>query len=423
MLRAPAGAVFAEGRTLRSMKIAYITSCFGTQSHTFIRREIRALRNLGLRLSLYGVRRDEQSTAPDAEDLIAETRYLYPLSYSALLRSNLFFLFRSPLHYLKGLASAFSSTEFGLKRRAKMLYHYFAAAAVARDMLTQNVDHIHAHFMNVSASLAMYAAHHSKTPFSITVHSAGTFRTPHILGVHQKLSSAQFLLMISTYNIEYFSNIVPCREKSHVVRCGMELTEFDFRGNSKPQSNPARILAVGRFVEKKGFRYLIQACRELCERGVDFQLSLIGDGPLRRDLESEVVGLDLENIVNFTGPKSTNEVRAAMADADVVVVPSVTSASGEMEGLPVVIMEAMAIGVPVVASAHSGIPEIVRDGKTGYLTPEKDASAIAEAVQKTLQQPSAAMVADAYNLVSETFNVQHVAQQRLELFHHYHGSG
>lgn len=405
------------------MRIAYITNCFGTQSHTFIRREIRALRNLGLDLSLYGVRRDLQNEAVDAEDLTAETHYLYPLSSSSLLSDNAFFLFRSPGHYLKGFVSAFRSPEFSLKRRAKMLYHYLAATAVARDLLEQRIDHIHAHFMNVSASLAMYAAHHSGIPFSITVHSAGTFKTPHILGVHQKLSSAQFLLMISNYNIEYFNKIVSCREKSHVVRCGMTLTEFDFRGGSKPPSKSAKLVAVGRFVEKKGFRYLIQACRELCERGVNFQLSLIGDGPLRQDLENEVKRLDLENIVNLTGPMSTADVRAAMAEADVVVVPSVTSASGEMEGLPVVIMEAMAIGAPVVASAHSGIPEIVRDGKTGYLTPEKDAFAIAEAVQKTLRHPSETMVADAYRLVSEMFNVQHVAQQRLELFHQYHRSG
>lgn len=360
--------------------------------------------------------------APDAQDLVAQTHYLYPLKYTQLFLCNLRFFKRSPLHYIKGMLSSVTSPEFSLKRRAKMLYHYLAATTLAQEMLKQNVDHIHAHFMNVSASLAMYASHHSKIPYSITVHSAGTFKTPHILGVHQKLRSAQFLLMISNYNIEYFSKIVPCREKSHVVRCGMALADFDFRGTDHEVSTPAKLLAVGRFVEKKGFIYLIQACRHLKQLNVDFQLSLVGDGPLKAALEQEVAKLDLGDRVIFTGPKSTEEVRQAMTEADVVIVPSVTSTTGEMEGLPVVIMEAMATGVPVVASAHSGIPEIVQDGKTGYLTPEKDAQAIAQAIVKTLQEPSPAMIENAYRLVEQTFNIDRVAEQRLELFSHYHTS-
>lgn len=404
------------------MNVAYLTNCFGTQSHTFIRREIRSLRRLGLQLTLYGVRRDAENIAPDAVDLVEETTYLYPLSYTRLLSCNLHFVAKSPVHYIKGLWKAFASPEFSIKRRAKMAYHYLAAAALARNMIEHKVDHIHAHFMNVSASLAMYASHHARIPFSITVHSAGTFKTPHILGVHQKLRSAQFLLMISNYNIEYFSKIVPCRDKSHVVRCGMTLDDFDYRGSDHDASSPAILLAVGRFVEKKGFKYLIQACHKLKQQGLNFKLSLIGNGPLKTSLEQEVASLELRDVVVFAGAKSTDEVRRAMTEADVVIVPSVTSASGEMEGLPVVIMEAMAIGVPVVASAHSGIPEIVQPGKTGYLTPEKDATAIAEAIATALQRPSPAMVENAYQLVEQTFNIDRVAEQRLELFSSHHTS-
>lgn len=404
------------------MNVAYLTNCFGTQSHTFIRREIRSLRRMGLKLALYGVRREADSIAPDAVDLVDETTYLYPLSYRQLLVCNLHFLACSPVHYLKGLCQAIAQPEFSIKRRAKMAYHYLAATVLARDLTARGVDHIHAHFMNVSASLAMYAAHHAQIPFSITVHSAGTFKTPHILGVHQKLRSAQFLLMISHYNIEYFSKIVPCRDKSHVVRCGMTLDDFNYRGREHKIGTPAKLLAVGRFVEKKGFKYLVQACQHLKQKGLSFQLSLIGSGPLKAALEQEVAALGLSDQVLFVGAKSTEEVRNAMTGADVVIVPSVTSASGEMEGLPVVIMEAMAIGVPVVASAHSGIPEIVQPGETGYLTPEKDAAAIAEAIAQALQQPSPAMVENAYQLVEQTFNIDRVAEQRLELFSRHHRS-
>lgn len=403
------------------MKIAYLTTCFGTQSHTFIRREIRALRGLGLDLTLYGIRKDSNNLASDAADLVAQTCYLYPLSWAYTLKCNAKSLRRSPVHYLRGLFSAFGSPEFGIKRRAKMVYHYVIAAGVGEQALADRVTHIHAHFMNVSASIAMYAAHHAQLPFSVTAHSAGEFRTPHTLGVHQKLKQAQFLLMISNYNIEYFDAIEPCRQKSHIVRCGMDLQDFTYRLASAYQvHSPARLLAVGRFVEKKGFHYLIEAAHILKNRGISFNLALIGDGQFASQLKSLAEQLDLNQLVTFLGQKGTDFVRQEMGEADLVIVPSVTSASGEMEGLPVVIMEAMASGVPVIASAHSGIPEIVRSGETGQLTAEKDPQSIASAITDFLQNPCPQQIANARRLIEDTFNIDVVAEQRLDLFKRYH---
>lgn len=399
------------------MKVAYLTTCFGTQSHTFIRREIWALRDRGVAISLYGIRPDRTAVAPDVKPLVEETHYLYPVKPLQVVRANLTYLVKSPLRYLTGLFKSISSKEFSVGRRAKMAYHYLISAPIAERMTDDGITHIHAHFMNVSASIAMYASHHSTIPFSITVHSAGTYKTPHILGVDQKLESAQFLMMISHYNVTYFNAIVPCIEKSHVVRCGMNLADFTFRDSREvnPQ-NPAKLLGVGRFVEKKGFRYLIEAAHLLRENGLQFTLTLIGDGPLAESLKQLARDYQIEDCVLFAGQKNTAEVRTAMLESDVVIVPSVTSASGEMEGLPVVIMEAMAIGVPVVASAHSGIPEIVQPDTTGYLTPEKDAPAIAQAITKAVQEPSPRIIENAYRLVDQTFNIDRVAEQRFELF-------
>lgn len=402
------------------MKIAYLTNCFGSQSHTFMRREIRALRNLGLPLALYGIRKDVGSQADDAQDLVAETQYLYPISATGVIRSNLSCLLRSPARYFCGLWRSVSSPEFSLKRRAKMLYHYLLAPAFARHMQSQGVTHIHAHFMNVSASIAMYAAHHSGIPFSITVHSAGTYKTPHILGVDQKLRSAQFLIMISENNINYFDPIVPCRDKSHVVRCGMDLSNFTLKTpEQQTPHNPPQILAVGRFVEKKGFIYLIEAMHLLQQSGFAAQLTLIGGGPLESELKQKATELQLSEHVHFAGPKSIAEVHQAMGNSDLVIVPSVTSKSGEQEGLPVVIMEAMATGVPVIASEHSGIPEIVQPGVTGTLTPEKSPKAIAQAIKDTLSRDNSTLIHQAHQLVEETFNIDAVAQQRCDLFNRY----
>lgn len=403
------------------MKIAYLTNCFGTQSHTFIRREIRALRKLGVDLQLYGIRKDTDNLASDALDLVEQTHYLYPISLADAVKGNFKCLLRAPGHYLKGLVQAFTSEEFGLKRRAKMVYHYLVAASMGERARRDGVSHIHAHFMNVSTSIAMYAAHHAQLPYSVTVHSAGTFKTPHILGVHQKLRQAQFLMMISNYNVEYFDAIEPCRHKSHVVRCGMDLDDFAFRPATTYQVHaPVRLLAVGRFVEKKGFLYLIEAAGILQREGVNFTLNLIGGGPLASQLKARAEALGLGERVTFLGQKSTDYVRQAMAESDIVIVPSVTSATGEMEGLPVVIMEAMASGVPVIATAHSGIPEIVQPDITGQLTKERDAEGIAKAIQAFIASPRLEQIDKARHLIEDTFNISVVAQQRHELFKRYH---
>lgn len=369
---------------------------------------------------LYGIRRDTGNIAQDAADLVAETHYLYPLAATRVLSCNLRLLLRSPVHFLQGLFSAFGGKEFSFKRRLKMVYHYLVSATFADHLVENGITHIHAHFLNVSSSVAMYAAHHARLPYSITVHSAGTFKTPDTLGVHQKLRNAQFLLMISAYNVDYFDAIQPCRSKSHVVRCGMDLDGFEYRpADTWAPHQPARILAVGRFVEKKGFTHLIEAAACLRERDCKFTLEIIGDGPLAAELKARCVQLKLTDTVKFPGQQSTTYVKQAMTECDIVVVPSVTSQSGEMEGLPVVIMEAMATGVPVVATAHSGIPEILQDGITGHLTPEKDPVAIARAIETLLSEPNPALIDNARRLIEQTFNIDVVAKQRFDYFTHY----
>lgn len=405
------------------MKVAYLTTCFGTQSHTFIRREIVALRALGLEIALLGVRRDG-SAPEESHPLQAETHYLYPLNLFKTVNGNLKYFFRSPTKYLCGAWKAITEPEFSLKRRLKMLYHYFISVTAAQTLETLQCDHVHAHFMNVSSSIGMYAAYHSGIPYSITVHSAGTFKTPHILGIHQKLKQAQFLMMISEYNIRYFNEIQPCKEKAHLVRCGMDLENFKFKGakNYTP-NNPLRILAVGRFVEKKGFLYLVRAVGLLAHANIPFELTLIGSGPLEDQLKSEVDSLEINQQVHFTGQKTSQFVHQTMSQSDVVVVPSVTSQSGEMEGLPVVIMEAMATGIPVISTQHSGIPEIVINNQTGFLVPEKSPEAIAAALQKIVEKrcDMEALIDSAHNLVNQQFNIDAVAKMRLQLFSQHHG--
>lgn len=409
------------------MKIAYLTNCFGTQSHTFMRREIRALRELGVDLTLYGIHKDEDGQAADAKDLVDETHYLYPVKKFATVSANIHYFLRKPMDYLRGLWKAFTSPEFSLPRRAKMVTHFFLAAPMARHMETVGITHIHAQFLNVSSSVAMFAAEHAGIPFSVTVHSAGSYKAADTVGLHQKLQSAQFLIMISHYNVNYYDAVTPCRDKSYVVRCGMNLDDFTFQTSPRltalaegQMPRKTRLLGVGRFVAKKGFRYLIEMADLLKQRGVDFELCILGNGPLDSELRTLADQLQLRNCVTFLGQKSTAEVRAEMAQADIVVVPSVTTDTGDMEGLPVVIMEAMATGAAVVASAHAGIPEIVITGETGVLTEERNPQSLADAVCQIIDKPSIEMLNRARKLIEENFNIAIVAQQRQDTFRRHH---
>jgi len=391
-----------------------------------MRREIRSLRAMGVELALYGIREDRSTQAEDARDLVDETTYLYPVQKITVATANIRYFLHNPLKFLRGLWKAFTSPEISLSRRAKMVAHYFLAAPVARHMEAARITHVHAQFLNVSTSIAMYASMHAGIPFSVTVHSAGSYKAQDTVGLHQKLQCAQFLIMISHYNVNYYDAVAPCREKSYVVRCGMNLEDFAFQiptnllRNSNEVKPKVKLLGVGRFVAKKGFRYLIETAVILKQRGISFELRIIGNGPLDSELRAQAKQRQLQDYVFFLGPKSTAEVRAAMADADMVIVPSITTDNGDMEGLPVVIMEAMATGAAVIASDHAGIPEIVIPEETGFLTSERDPESIANAVCQFIDNPSAEMLTRARQLIEEHFNIAIVAQQRKDIFSRHH---
>ena len=409
------------------MRIAYITTCFGAQSHTFIRREIAELAKQDIEVELFGIRRNVSCKLTENErQQVSRTYYLYPLRLGCTLLLNLDWMVTRLHRYWPALWVALTNGERKLLQRLKLIYHFFMAAPLAQQMEQRGVEHIHAHFMNVSATMAMYTSLLTGIPYSITVHSAGTRNVPHIIGISPKLKYAQFLIMISRFNIDYFDGIYPCRDKSTVVRCGIDLDQYPYREpDDSPigvDAQPVLLLAVGRLVEKKGFRFLVDAVARLRDKSVDVALDIVGSGPLENALQQQVRDLSLTDRVTFSGSASTDDVRRKMLQATAVIVPSVTSESGEMEGIPVVLMEAMALGVPVLSTRHSGIPELVREDETGMVVPEQDVEALALALQSFSDTSSekilerARYVRKARRLIESEFDIAVVARQRNNLF-------
>jgi len=257
-------------------------------------------------------------------------------------------------------------------------------------MQRRGITHVHAHFANHPAAAAFVIHTLTGIPYTFTAHGADFQVDQHML--REKVQYAAEVITISDFNRRFLLD--RCGEqyadRIRVVRCGVDRSVFH-PGSAVLDPPPPRrftIVCVGTLYEVKGHRYLIEACRQLRDRGVDFECHLIGDGPLRSSLADAARENGVGEQIRFRGRLTRQEIAELLRRADVLVAPSVPTAEGRREGIPVVLMEAMASGVTVVASRISGIPELVADNETGLLVPPRDSQALGETLYRLHQDPS-----------------------------------
>jgi colanic acid/amylovoran biosynthesis glycosyltransferase len=324
------------------------------------------------------------------------------------------------LDYFKALFSSLFNEEKDILRYLKLIFHFFVSLSFAMDMKIMKISHIHAHFTNVAATIAMYAARISGASYSITLHSPVMPQNPYDIGLKDKIKGAKFLCSVSEYNADSYERICHCKDKIFVIHCGVELNPyFDTQIDYFPKDrNRINLVSIGRLVEKKGFKYLIEACGYLSNEGVNFKLTMIGDGVLRKELEDQSRRHGLGNVIIFKGNLSGPEIAEVLNNSDICIVPSVEDCKGEKEGIPVVIMEAMAEGVPVIATRHSGIEEIVKDRISGMLVPEKDPVSIAASVKELANDFALRRqcIFGAREKVLNEFNIKIVSRIKKDLF-------
>ena len=221
-------------------------------------------------------------------------------------------------------------------------------------------------------------------PYSITVHAHDIFVTQAML--ERKVRDADFVVPISNFNAEWIRDHAPAASATplEVVHCGIEVSEYGFRPRQAPAEGSVTALCVASLQEHKGHEVLLEALASDPAALGRITLDLVGAGPLRSELEAKAAALGLSATVNFLGSKPEDEVRILLEQADIFVLPSRKARDGQMEGLPVALMEALACGIPTVASNLSGIPELVTDGETGYLAEPGDAGSLAEALRRCL---------------------------------------
>jgi glycosyltransferase involved in cell wall biosynthesis len=354
-------------------------------SHTFIQREVAGLRALGFTVETCSVRRPDEShlTGPEERDAEASSFYILDAArHPATLPRALLFALAQPGHTLRTVALAWRTAPPGARGALKQLAYLAEALILARHLKTQHVDHLHNHFADPSANVAMLTSELSGIPFSYTLHGPAELYEPVKWHLREKTARASFVACISHFaraQAMYFSDPVHWH-KLRIVHCGVQPTLYNHTPSVSAQHSGTRLIFVGRLTAIKGLRVLLEAFIKARETRANLHLTLVGDGDDRPYLEQ--IAEPLGEAVQFTGYLSQGDVAKALAATDVLILPSFA------EGLPVVLMEALASARPVIATQVGGVSELVEDGVNGFVVPPGDAESLAKRIAQLADDPT-----------------------------------
>jgi colanic acid/amylovoran biosynthesis glycosyltransferase len=366
-----------------SRRIAYFTNAYPAVSHSFIRREILALERQGLDVGRFALR-GWDSTLVDEQDKTeqAKTRYVLERGLMPLAGALLGMLLTSPRRFFSGLLLA---CRQGVGSSRGLPYHlvYLAEACQLVSWLRRDrIEHVHAHFGTNSTEIVMLSRVLGGPPYSFTVHGPEEFDNPRGLHLAEKIHHAAGVVAITSFARSQLYRWARLEDwsKVHVVRCGLDHL---FLGQApSPVPDVARFVCVGRLCEQKGQLLLLDAIRAVLDSGLEAELVLAGDGEMRAEVERRIQHLDLQDNVRITGWISGAEVRDEILAARALVMASFA------EGLPVVLMEAMALSRPVIVTSIAGVPELVEHGQAGWVVPAGDIDALKMAIADCLATPT-----------------------------------
>ena len=407
--------------SLGSVPIAYIAQSFPHLTATFIYREVCALRDIGLNIVTFAVwKPDTSKLSEESKSLVDSSFYVFPISWPKFLAAHLCFFFTRPIKYISTLLFVLTRRGERKKNRLRTFFHFCEAIYLATDMKRQEIQHIHSHYAINAASIALVISRMLDITFSFTVHN--TFFTDQII-LKEKLRAARFIVAISEYSRDFLLQLVPeedLKDKFHIVHCGVSPDRF-LPPTRKATSQPPLIFSIAQLTERKGMPVLVKACRILNERGYDFQCVIAGDGSQRPLLEQFITEYQLEDKVQLIGVVFQEQLASYLSRTDIFVLPCLTASNGDRDGIPVVLMEAMAMGIPCVSTYVSGIPELIQDGQNGLLVCEKDTIALADAVQRLLDDEAlrVGLGKKGRQKVLREFNIKKSATQLAALFEEY----
>jgi colanic acid/amylovoran biosynthesis glycosyltransferase len=375
------------------MKIAYLCSEYPAISHTFIMREVEAMRRRGAEISTFSIRRTNPANLLCRADRAAceSTFAILPPSWPRLIGAHLRLALTKPAAYLSVLVESLRLAPAGLRGLLWQLFYFVEAVAMWNECRRRRIRHIHVHFANVSADVALLASRigsevEPRQPWSwsFTMHGPTEFFDVRHYRLAEKLRHARFVVCISDFARSQLMALSEPRawSKLTVVHVGIPIDQFTPLDDGDPSFTAHNVLCIGRLVPEKGQAVLIEAVARLAERDESASVIFAGEGPQRIPLESLAERLGVADRVSFRGAVGQEELHALYEEASVFCLPSFS------EGVPVVLMEAMAMRVPVISTTITGIPELIEDGRSGLLVPPGRPDRLAEALQRLLADES-----------------------------------
>ena len=389
-------------------RVAYLVSDYFAPSHTFVRREVAALRKIGLHIAPFSIQASDNTV--DVYSVLGRSFLEYPLALALALATH-------PLQFVLCWWIAIRHRPPGLRALVWSQFHFVEAIVLARLMKKRQCTHLHNHFANSAATVGMIAANFMKIPWSFTLHGISETDYPAGMLLREKLERADFVSCASyfmqaqamrTVDFKYWS-------KMHIIRCGVDLASMPLPQIGAAQSSDAstvKLVCVGRLSAEKGYFGLLEVLARLAADGIEFSATIVGDGPSSDAVHAKVAEFTLNNRINFTGALSEADTLAEISRSDIMVLPSL------MEGLPVVLIEALAFQIAVVASRVAGIPELITEGQTGLLFTPSDWHDLEGQLRKAISDPvlRKSLGIEGHRRVTEEFDIEMVAHSLADLF-------
>jgi glycosyltransferase involved in cell wall biosynthesis len=368
------------------MRVGYVVSRYPAVSHTFVQREVAGLRALGVEVDTFSVRAGAALSDVDRAELAA-TPVLVPPSAADVVALAAVAL-RHPGAAWRLVREAVASSTGGPKATLWQAFYAAEALLLWRHLRRRGITHVHAHFANVASDVARLATRFAgltggQATWSFTMHGPTELADVKAFGLAGKVADADLVVCISDFCRSQLMALVGEAQwsKLAVVHCGIDPARFAPVDRARPADAPLEVLCVGRLVPEKGQSLLVEAIADLRDRGVDVRLTLVGDGPSCQAIEAQVSRLGLGDLVHLAGAVGQDEILDHYAAADVFCLPSFA------EGVPVVLMEAMATELPVLTTRITGVPELVEDGSSGVLVRPGRADALADALAELAKDP------------------------------------
>ena len=394
------------------MKIAYVVSGLNM---TFVVNEMESHRLAGW--NILPIASCKPHSCANMSELMTRwcRRGLFRPSWCTQLFATVYQVVVNPIQFVKAVGFLLMQSREDFVEFLKALHEFPAACYFAPVCRRAGIEHIHVHFASRSLSLGLLIGILNRKPVSCTVHAFDIF-TRSRGALRMRLLRCRFIAAVSRFNIEFLKRFCgqDVAKLCYVVHCGIDLAKFNSLEREPITGN---MVCVANLVEKKGYDIAIRACAILNDMGIDFKYRIVGNGPLSSYLKSLVEELGLNGKVEFLGPRPNDQLLTLFREACLFLMPCKTARNGDMDGIPVAMMEAMASGVPVVSTRISGIPELVEDNKSGILTSENDVESLAAALEKMLR--NAALVRTygqaARQRIEMEFNINTMSKQLREL--------